>query len=104
MRFLTKENLCIYQIEIPNKTILTRKDNPETVFLSKPLINMSNLITVNRFGKVLIWVWNRCIKKTAIPYEELDFHYPDWAFIITGCIFFGVVVGVTLLYFAFIKQ
>ena len=54
---------------------------------------MSNLITVNRFGKVLIWVWNRCIKKTAIPYEELDFHYPDWAFIITGCIFFGVVVG-----------
>ena len=65
---------------------------------------MSNLITVNRFGKVLIWVWNRCIKKAAIPYEELDFHYPDWAFIITGCIFFGVVVGVTLLYFAFIKQ
>ncbi len=55
-------------------------------------------------GKVLIWVWNRCIKKTAIPYEELDFHYPDWAFIITGCIFFGVVVGVTLFYFAFIKQ
>ena len=61
-------------------------------------------ISLNRFGKVLIWVWNRCIKKTAIPYEELDFHYPDWAFIITGCIFFGVVVGVTLLYFAFIKQ
>ena len=69
--------------------------------LINTLINMSNLITVNRFGKVLIWVWNRYIKKTAIPYEELDFHYPDWAFIITGCIFFGVVVGVTLLYFAF---
>lgn len=65
---------------------------------------MSNLITVNRFGKVLIWVWNRCIKKTAIPYEELDFHYPDWAFIITGCIFFGVVVGVTLFYFAFLSS
>ena len=48
-------------------------------------------ITAERLGKVLIWVWNRCIKKTAIPYEELDFHYPDWAFIITGCIFFGVV-------------
>ena len=75
--------------------------NSLTLFLINPLINMSNLITVNRFGKVLIWVWNRCIKKTAIPYEELDFHYPDWAFIITGCIFFGVVVGVTLLYFAF---
>ena len=60
---------------------------------------MSSLITAKRFGKVLIWVW-----KAAIPFEELDFHYLDWAFIITGCIFFGVVAGVTLLYFAFIKQ
>lgn len=65
---------------------------------------MSSLITAKRFGKVLIWVWNRYIKKAAIPFEELDFHYLDWAFIITGCIFFGVVVGVTLFYFAFIKQ
>ena len=85
------------------KISLTTQDNGKP-FPAEPLINMSNLITVNRFGKVLIWVWNRCIKKTAIPYEELDFHYPDWAFIITGCIFFGVVAGVTLLYFAFIKQ
>ena len=45
-----------------------------------------------------------CHTDITIPYEELDFHYPDWAFIITGCIFFGVVVGVTLLYFAFIKH
>ena len=65
---------------------------------------MSSLITAKRFGKVLIWVWNRYIKKAAIPFEELDFHYLDWAFIITGCIFFGVVAGVALLYFAFIKQ
>ena len=84
--------------------VIIISDTVTKPFPAKPLINMSNLITVNRFGKVLIWVWNRCIKKTAIPYEELDFHYPDWAFIITGCIFFGVVVGVTLLYFAFIKQ
>ena len=65
---------------------------------------MSSLITVKRFGKVLIWIWNKYIKNVAISYEELDFHYPDWAFIITGCIFLGVVVGVTLFYFAFIKQ
>ena len=45
---------------------------------------MSSLITAKRFGKVLIWVWNRYIKKAAIPFEELDFHYLDWAFIITG--------------------
>ena len=32
---------------------------------------MSSLVTVKRFGKVLIWVWHRYIKKAAIPYEEL---------------------------------
>lgn len=62
---------------------------------------MSSLITVKRFGKVLIWVWNRYIKKAVIPYEELDFHYPDWVFLLTGLVFFGIVLGITLLYFAF---
>lgn len=64
---------------------------------------MSNLITVNRFGKVLIWVWNRCIKKTAIPYKEIDFHYSDWVFLLTGLVFFGIALGIILLYFAFIR-
>mgnify|MGYP000268381803 len=62
---------------------------------------MSSLITAKRFGKVLIWVWNRYIKKAAIPYEELDFHYSDWVFLLTGLVFFGIVPGITLLYFAF---
>ena len=62
---------------------------------------MSSLVTVKRFGKVLIWVWNRYIKKAAIPYEELDFHYSDWVFLLTGLVFFGIVPGITLLYFAF---
>ena len=43
-------------------------------------------------------------KKTAIPYKEIDFHYSDWVFLLTGLVFFGIVLGVTLLYFAFIKQ
>ena len=62
---------------------------------------MSSLVTVKRFGKVLIWVWRRYIKKAAIPYEELDFHYSDWVFLLTGLVFFGIVPGITLLYFAF---
>ena len=48
---------------------------------------MSSLVTVKRFGKVLIWVWHRYIKKAAIPYEELDFHYSDWVFLLTGLVF-----------------
>lgn len=58
-------------------------------------------ITAERLGKVLIWVWNRCIKKTAIPYEELDFHYSDWVFLLTGLVFFGIVLGINMLYFTF---
>lgn len=46
-------------------------------------------------------VWHRYIKKAAIPYEELDFHYSDWVFLLTGLVFFGIVPGITLLYFAF---
>ena len=41
------------------------------------------------------------MKKTAIPYKEIDFHYSDWVFLLTGLVFLGIVLGVTLLYFAF---
>ena len=61
-------------------------------------------ITAERLGRVLIWAWNKYVKKTAIPYKEIDFHYSDWVFLLTGLVFFGIVLGVTLLYFAFIKQ
>ena len=61
-------------------------------------------ITAERLGRVLIWAWNKYVKKTAIPYKKIDFHYSDWVFLLTGLVFFGIVLGVTLLYFAFIKQ
>ena len=44
-------------------------------------------ITAERLGKVLIWAWNKYVKKTAIPYKEVDFHYPDWVFLLTGLVF-----------------
>lgn len=58
-------------------------------------------ITAERLGKVLIWAWNKYVKKTAIPYKKIDFHYSDWVFLLTGLVFFGIVPGITLLYFAF---
>ena len=54
-------------------------------------------------GKVLIWAWNKYVKKTAIPYKKIDFHYSDWVFLLTGLVFFGIVLGITLLHFAFWK-
>lgn len=58
-------------------------------------------ITAERLGKVLIWAWNKYVKKTSIPYKKIDFHYSDWVFLLTGLVFFGIVLGITLLHFAF---
>ena len=58
-------------------------------------------ITAERLGRVLIWAWNKYVKKTAIPYKEIDFHYPDWVFLLTGLVFCGIALGIILLYFAF---
>ena len=40
-------------------------------------------------------------EETAIPYKEIDFHYPDWVFLLTGLVFCGIALGIILLYFAF---
>ena len=45
--------------------------------------------------------WNKYVKKTAIPYKEIDFHYSDWVFLLTGLVFCGIALGITLLYFVF---
>ena len=50
-------------------------------------------ITAERLGRVLIWAWNKYVKKTAIPYKEIDFHYPDWVFLLTGLVFCGIALG-----------
>ena len=51
-------------------------------------------ITAKRLGRVLIWAWNKYVK-------EIDFHYPDWVFYLTGLVFCGIALGIILLYFAF---
>ena len=56
-------------------------------------------IEAERLGRVLIWAWNKYVKKTAIPYKEIDFHYSDWVFLLTGLVFFGIALGIILLYF-----
>lgn len=58
-------------------------------------------ITAKRLGRVLIWAWNKYVKKTAISYKEIDFHYSDWVFLLTGLAVFGITLCITLLYFTF---
>ena len=58
-------------------------------------------ITSEILGKDLIWSCNKYVKKTSIHYKEIDFHYPDWVFLLTGLVFCGIALGIILLYFAF---
>lgn len=59
-----------------------------------------DLITIECWGKVVIWLWSRYIKKTPIPYDELELHYSEGIFILIGILLAGLILGITLLYFA----
>lgn len=65
---------------------------------------MGSYLTIQRLGKVIIWLWSRYVKKKPVPYMELEFHYPMWMFYLVGGILGGLILGMALLYVTFIKQ
>lgn len=42
------------------------------------------MIEIEQWGKMIIWLWSRYIKKKPIPYIDLEFHYPMWMFYLVG--------------------
>lgn len=59
---------------------------------------MANIITLERTGKFIVWFWNKYIKKTYIPYIDLEFHYSNVLFIAIGSIVAIVVLGIAVAY------
>ena len=59
---------------------------------------MANIITLERIGKIIVWFWNKYIKKTYIPYIDLEFHYSNVLFIAIGSIVAIVVLGIAVAY------
>lgn len=59
---------------------------------------MSSIITAERLGKFLVWIWLKYIRKSAVKYSELGYFYSNWIFIGIGCAFFAVVVCLGLLF------
>ena len=57
------------------------------------------MIEIEQWGKMIIWLWNRYIKKKPIPYIDLEFHYPMWMFYLVGGILGGLILGIALFYF-----
>ena len=63
---------------------------------------MNNILIVKSIGRFLVWIWARHIKNNKIEYEDIEFYYSSWLFLGIGCLFFGIIVGVTLLYFYYL--
>lgn len=60
---------------------------------------MSNILVVKSTGRFIVWVWLKDIKRRNIKYQDVNLAYSDWLFLGVGCLFFGIIVGITLLYF-----
>ena len=54
------------------------------------------MIEIEQWGKMIIWLWSRYIKKKPIPYIDLEFHYPMWMFYLVGGILGGLILGIVL--------
>lgn len=61
------------------------------------------ILMLEQWGKRIIWLWSKFVKKKPIPYMELEFHYPTWMFYLIGGTLGGLILGTTLLYFAIKK-
>lgn len=60
---------------------------------------MSSIITAQRLGKLLTWLWYKYIRKSPIKYKELNDYHNNSFFIVIGCSCFAIIIGITLLYF-----
>lgn len=60
---------------------------------------MSSIITVERIGRFMMYLWIRYVKRELIHYRDVDLRYSDWVFLLIGMCVIGIIVGGTLLYF-----
>lgn len=60
---------------------------------------MSSIITVERIGRFILYLWIRYVKRELIHYRDVDLRYSDWVFLLIGMCVIGIIVGGTLLYF-----
>lgn len=79
-------------------------DITDKLFPAEPLtLIYYNMIEIEQWGKMIIWLWSRYIKKKPIPYIDLEFHYPMWMFYLVGGILGGLILGIALFYFTIIN-
>lgn len=50
--------------------------------------------------KYIIWLWSKYVKRRHIPYMELEFHYPNYLFIVLGSIVCAIILGIAIAYFS----
>ena len=45
---------------------------------------MIDIVGLESIGKYIIWLWSKYVKRKHIPYMDLEFHYPNYLFIVLG--------------------
>lgn len=50
--------------------------------------------------KYIIWLWSKYVKRKHIPYMDLEFHYPNYLFIVLGSIVCAIILGIAIAYFS----
>ena len=43
---------------------------------------MIDIVGLESIGKYIIWLWSKYVKRKHIPYMDLEFHYPNYLFIV----------------------
>lgn len=62
-------------------------------------IIMIDIVGLESIGKYIIWLWSKYVKRKHIPYMDLEFHYPNYLFIVLGSIVCAIILGIAIAYF-----
>lgn len=61
---------------------------------------MIDIVGLESIGKYIIWLWSKYVKRKHIPYMDLEFHYPNYLFIVLGSIVCAIILGIAIAYFS----
>ncbi|EEC55209.1 hypothetical protein BACEGG_00501 [Bacteroides eggerthii DSM 20697] len=53
---------------------------------------MIDIVGLESIGKYIIWLWSKYVKRKHIPYMDLEFHYPNYLFIVLGSIVCAIIL------------
>lgn len=63
-------------------------------------IIMIDIVGLECLGKYIIWLWSKYVKRKHIPYVDLEFYYPNYLFVVLGCLVVAIFLVIAITYFS----